>query len=121
MTRPTRIRDEEDDEVSQFWANNLDDELKSVVALRLRDENEWPWRIELAVAEFLREEPLESEYAAAVTASLRAVRGVKEVEHEDREVWVVAGRARGRALVSAVSDVLERLGPRIRQHLDQQA
>ena len=119
MTRPTRIRDEEDDEVAQFWAHNLDDELKSVVALRLRDEKEWPWRVELSVAEFLREEPLESEYAAAVTAALRAVRGVKAVEHEDREVWVVAGRARGRTLVSAVSDVLERLEPRIRQHLDQ--
>ena len=48
-----------------------------------------------------------------VEAAVRAVRGVTGVMREDREVWLVSGKPTGKALVSAVSPVVDRLGPLI--------
>ena len=119
MTRPIRDREQEDEETSQVWTRGAEwDETTAVDALRLRGEKEWPWQVVIPVAEFIREQPLETELWEAVTSALRGVRGVREAAQEDREVWVVSGRARGRSLVAAVGNALDRLEPRLRQHVD---
>ena len=118
MTRPRRIRFDKDDEITQLWGRNVDNELSSVSAARLRGEDEWPWEVVVPVAEFLREEPLESDFRSAVIGALLGVRGVREAAEEDREVWLVSGRPRGKALVAAVGAALDALQPRIRQHME---
>lgn len=45
------------------------------------------WRVVVAVAEFIREEPLESELVTGVETALRSGVGVTNVWHEDREQW----------------------------------
>jgi hypothetical protein len=119
MSRPKRDREQEDEETSQVWTRGAEsDEVTAVGALRLRDEEEWPWQVVIPVAEFIRDEPLETELVEAVTRALLGVRGVREAAQEDREVWVVSGRASGKALVAAVGKALDRLEPRLRQHVD---
>lgn len=119
MTRPVRDRAQESEDISQAWTRSLDlDELTAVDALRLRGEQEWPWQVIVPVAEFIRTDPLQSELFHAVTSALQNLRGVREAAHDDREVWVVSGRVRGRSLVAAVGAVLDRLEPRLSQDLD---
>jgi hypothetical protein len=122
MTQPVRDRDQEDgEEISQAWSRGAewaDDQITAVDALRLRGEKEWPWQVIVPVMEFIREEPLESALTDAITRALNGVRGVREAAQEDREVWVIAGRARGKALVAAVAAVLDPLEARLRQHID---
>ena len=65
------------------------------------------------VAEFARDELTERQLAVEVTAALRAVKGVVDVRREDREVWLVAGKPNGKALVSAAAALVDRLGPLI--------
>jgi len=121
MTRPIRDREQEEDEISRAWIRGHewdDNEITGVDALRLKGEKEWPWQVIIPVAEFIREEPLESELFNAITVTLNSVRGVREAAQEDREVWVVSGRVSGRALVAAVAPVLDRLEPRLRPFVD---
>ena len=96
----------------------MDDDLRAVHAVRIRESMGWPWYLSLGAAEFLREEPLETDFREAVTSALRGVRGVRAVEQEDREVWLVAGHfISGKALVTAVDRALTLLEPRMRQHM----
>jgi len=122
MTRPVRDREQEDDEeISRAWTRGAawaDDQITAVDALRLRGEKEWPWQVIVPVMEFIREEPLESELVATITTALNGVRGVREAGQDDREVWIISGRARGKALVAAVAAVLDPLEGRLRQHID---
>ena len=119
MPRPIRNREWENEDVSQAWVRGVDwDEITAVDANRLRDEPEWPWQVTVPVAEFIREDPLERDLFESVTTALQGVRGVREAAQEDREVWVVSGRANGRSLVAAVGKALDRLEPRLRQHVD---
>ncbi|ARC58514.1 hypothetical protein AS850_15610 [Frondihabitans sp. 762G35] len=115
MSKPIRVR-VLDDEVEQEWIRDGED-YEGVAALKIRGEKEWPWQVAVAAAEFVREEPLEDDLADAVTSALRAVRGVVEVEHEDREVWIVSGRPRGKALVVAAAAAVDGLADRLRQEL----
>jgi hypothetical protein len=122
MTRPIRDREQEDgEEVSQAWVRGpewAEDQVTAVDALRLRGQREWPWQVIVPVMEFIREEPLESELTDAITSALNRVRGVRQAAQEDREVWVISGRARGKALVSAVAAVLDPLEARLQRHID---
>lgn len=115
MSEPTQ-RSSEDDEELEVWGirEGADDDVIAVLA----DRQEWPWSVFVAVAEFVREEPLETELAEAVAEALGAVPGVTDVVHEDREVWVVDGTPRGSDLVVAVDRELDRLGDRIRPFLE---
>jgi hypothetical protein len=50
------------------------------------------WNVVIWVAEFLREDPLETELRGRIASALGAVDGVAE---EDREVWYVTGESSG--------------------------
>lgn len=116
MSKPRRMKPESDEEAAELWVVG-EDESRQVLAGRYPDQEEWPWEVYFAVAEFIREEPLESELNGAIHLALSAVRGVRDVVHEDREKWLVSGRPRGKALVTAGAQVLDRFGPRIDQAL----
>ena len=107
MSEPTQ-RSSEDEEELEVWGirEGSDDDVIAV----LTDRQEWPWSVFVAVAEFVREEPLETELAEAVAEALGTVPGVTDVVHEDREVWVVDGTPRGSDLVAAVDRELEPAG-----------
>ncbi|MGE0712351.1 MAG: hypothetical protein AB7N76_01615 [Planctomycetota bacterium] len=102
---------------AEEWATGID-EVRGVDALKIPGNEGWAWHVTLAVAEFVREEPLQSELFGAVTLALRAVPGVQEVEHMDREVWIVDGDPAGESLVRAAAHVLDRFADRTRPLLE---
>ena len=119
MESPTRQREFEGEDQPQVWGVHEDDDIRLVTAARVRNQPEWPWSVSVGVAEFLREEPLQSDFADAVSAGLKSVRGVRKVVQEDREVWLVSGRLiSGKKLVIAVDKALEILDASMRQHVE---
>jgi hypothetical protein len=72
----------------------------------------------VSAAEFVCEEPFESEFHARIDAALRSVDGVSDVAEEDREVWLVAGTPDGQALVHAVAEALDAMASSIRAAID---
>lgn len=122
MAAPDRPKKQEpiDDEVAEEWVRETDEpDVRGVSAHRLHDGGEWPWRVTVHAAEFVREEPLEGELRNAIRAALTAVAGVARVEEEDREMWVIAGRPDAEALVTAAAAAVDRLQDKLRAHLDQ--
>jgi hypothetical protein len=101
------------------WERDVEDQdLRGVGATRSGGPSD-AWQVEVAVAELLREDPLESELRRAIEAALRAVPGVVAVAEEDREVWLVDGTVDGRELVRAAGAVVDALAPRAARHLDE--
>ena len=90
-----------------------------VEAVRLRGPGEWPWQVQVSVADFLREEPLDVELGISVDRAIRSIDGVADVQHEEREVWVVRGAPSGEALVHGVAAAMERFAARIRIYLEE--
>jgi hypothetical protein len=110
--RRTSIGDAE-----EAWERVTDDpDLKGIDARQGSGES-W-WLVFVAVAEFLREEPLEGELRRRMAAALEAVPGVQSVDEEDREAWLVTGAPSGKALVEAAAAVVDDIAPRARAHLD---
>lgn len=70
------------------------------------------WLVFVNAAEFLRQEPLESEFRTAIVAALSAVRDVANVTEEDRETWLVYGGS-GRAILEGVSIAIDQMYPRV--------
>jgi hypothetical protein len=105
MSRPKRIRPAEEG-FRQQWV--WDDEGPLTVTADLDEEGQW--FVGIPVAESVRDEAAEDELFSAVTEALGAVRGVRSANQEDREVWFVTGRPRGKALMAAArSAVRDRL------------
>ncbi len=92
-------------------------DVRGVGAHRLRDGGEWPWRVEVWAAEYVRDEPLETQLRSGVRAALASVAGVTAVEEEDREVWVVAGNPAGDVLVRSVAEFIDQIQREIREHI----
>jgi hypothetical protein len=69
------------------------------------------------MAEFVRQEPLESEMAGDIESVLRSVPGVTGVWHEDREQWVADGTPGGRDLVEAAADFVDSIADRARPYV----
>ncbi len=91
-----RVPDDEVDGEEEWVRETDDDDVLGVDAVKLEDADEWPWQVTIAVAEFVREDPLEDELRREMDAALRAVPGVADVEEEDREVWIVNGQPSAR-------------------------
>ena len=111
-----RVPDEEVDG-EEGWERLIDDDVRGVEAIKVSD-GEWPWQVILAVAEFVREDPLETELRERMAAALRAVPGVTDVAEEDREVWIVNGHPSGEALVSAAAGVVDDLAHRLQDFME---
>jgi hypothetical protein len=69
------------------------------------------WRVEIELAEFVREPSVEARFRFAIDEALRGVDGVAEVVEEDREVWIVSGAPKPEELVQALQPVLRRFVP----------
>jgi hypothetical protein len=111
------IRRTPDDEVdgAEGWERLTDEpEIRGVIAYRPGADDDWRWKIELTMAEFLREEPLEGEMRRGMDAALRSVPGVANVGEEDREVWGIDGDPSGEDLVRAAAQVVDGLADRAR-------
>lgn len=76
-----------------------------------RLDGEPGWQVSLAVAEAIRDVVDEEALAADVKVHLQRVPLVREVIHEDREVWIVEGRASGLLLLFAALGVTRRWAP----------
>jgi hypothetical protein len=116
--RVERVPDHHVDGVAEWVRRTDDDDVRGVDVVHTEDEGRWTWQVFVNVAGFLREEPLESEMRAAVAAAISSVAGVTEAAEEDREVWILSGEPCGEELVRAVGDVVDRIGPRARAHID---
>ncbi len=99
------------EDFEEQWKRTTDDgSVRGVSVSRSRWADEWSLWVD--VAEFVREEPLESEFRAAIDAALRAVPGVRSVHEEDREVWLIAGGSSGVDLLTAAAVVVDWVVPR---------
>lgn len=111
------------------WTRRTDDHLLAVSAGRLDldgsgvlrragvDVLEPSWTVSVAMAEFIRSEPLEGEMRSSFDRALRRVPGVERVWEEDRECWAVTGDPDGADLVRAVGEAVDRLALTVRAEL----
>jgi hypothetical protein len=108
-----------DEGVEESWERSVDDpDIRGVDAARITFGEEPYWQVAVAVAEFLRADPLETELRQRIAAALRAVGGIEAVGEEDREVWLVTGTPSGEALVGAAAQVVDHLAARTRAYID---
>ncbi len=78
-----------DDEVDgdEGWDRLTDKpDVRAVEAIRTENLAPWRWSVVASVAEFVREDPLETEFRQRMAQALRAVPGVDDVAEGDREV-----------------------------------
>jgi hypothetical protein len=100
------------------WERVTDEpDLFGVNAARM-DHPTCHWQVGVAIAEFVRKEPLEGLLDQAITTALGKVQGARDVAREDREAWVVQGQVSGEALVRACAIALDQLEADLRQHMD---
>ena len=97
---------------STSWGLFTEEEDVRSVWVSFRPDDGWPWQIDIPVAEFVREEPLETTFRTRVQDAIR-VEGITEVAEEDREVWLARGQADGEAIARAVGDVLDAMAPEL--------
>jgi hypothetical protein len=95
-----------------------DADIRGISAYRIVLGEQPYWSVEVSLAEFLREEPLESELRRQMATALEAVPGAEVVDEEDRESWFVSGSPSGEALVRAAGQVVDQLAARARAYLD---
>jgi hypothetical protein len=107
------------DDGEEGWERDVEDQdLRGVGVFRFGGAPD-VWQVEVAVAELLREDPLEAELRHGIEAALQAVPGVVAVAEEDREVWLVEGTVDGRELVRAAGAVVDAMAWRVACHLDE--
>ncbi|MEO6627193.1 MAG: hypothetical protein ABIP03_01350 [Aquihabitans sp.] len=116
--RIVRVADHMVDGVQEWDRRTGDDQVRGVSALQRWTDGRWNWQVDVSVAEFLREQPLEGEMRSAVAGAIRSVAGVSEVAEGDRAMWVVSGDPSGEDLVRAVGEAIDRLAPAARAYLD---
>jgi len=94
-----------DEEILEEWVNVTEnEEILGVSATR--SKSEWSWTVSIYAAEYIREEPLESELYESINKALTTVPGVAAIDHEDREVWIIKGNPKGEDLVKACVNAL---------------
>ena len=108
-----------DEGCDESWERLTDDpDVRWVGADKITLDEQPYWSVGVAVAEFLRTDPLESELRQQMADALRAVDGAETVWEEDREVWGVIGTVSGEALVRAAAGVVDHLAARARAYID---
>jgi hypothetical protein len=108
-----------DEDSGESWERVTDDpDICGVDASMITVDEQPYWSVGVAVAEFLRDGPLETELWEQMTAALEAVDGVASVWEEDREVWGVTGAPSGEALVGAAAGVVDHLAARARAFIE---
>ena len=119
-----RLTDEEvtDEVLLEQWQRETDEsEVRDVEAYRLpHPDYGTVWEIALAAGEFVREDPLRSELSTQLEHALRSVPGVTVVRSTGNwETWMVFGDPAGHELMVAACEVIDRLAPKIRTHIEE--
>lgn len=108
-----------DEGCAEGWERVTDDpDILGVSAIMITLGERPYWSVDVSVAEFLRQEPLEGELRQRMGRVLRAVPGADSVWEEDREVWGVTGTPSGADLVRAAAGVVDGLAAQARAHVD---
>jgi hypothetical protein len=104
---------------AESWERVTDDpDIRAVGAQKIT-LGEFPyWSVMVALAEFLRNDPLEFELRKQMSAALRAVDGAEMVWEDDPDIWGVSGTVSGEALVRAAAGVVDHLADQARAYLD---
>lgn len=68
-----------------------------------RHNRKWRWCVSVAATEGARDDVIQPALNASVEAAIRSFPQVREVYHQDREVWLVSGQFDGEEMVRAVS------------------
>lgn len=96
-----------DEGVREEWCRvTLDTDLRFVSATGL-SSGDVQWQVSVSMMEFVRQDPLQSELATAITKALTEVAGVEKAYAEDREVWAIEGSPEGPPLVRAAAQVVD--------------
>lgn len=105
-----------DNSIQEEWLRVTEEQdLLGVSASKL-DAN--TWQVFINVAEFIREEPLQSALFDEITEALKQTDGVETAIQEDREVWAVRGNVTGESLIQSCATALNRLEPKIRANFE---
>ena len=105
----------QDEQILEEWVRVTEErDILGVCATRIASDD-WPWCVSIYVAEFVREEPLQSQLFGSITTALNNVPGVKRAVQEDRERWVLQGQPSGENLVRASSLALDTLAGSLRK------
>jgi hypothetical protein len=106
--RVRRVRARElDAEYEEGWERPTQEpELRGVEAFR-SDDADWPWQVTVSAAHLSASGALEHGFRHRLHVALQGVPGVTAVAEEDRELWLVAGRPSGRALVVAAASIVD--------------
>lgn len=108
-----------DQDTAESWERMTDDPDILDVDASLTTQGQHPcWSVAVAVAEFLRDGPLETDLRQQMAAALEAVDGAASVWEEDREVWGVTGTPSGEDLVRAAAGVVDHLAARARAYIE---
>lgn len=79
---------------------------------RIQSQDPEVQEVFVCVLEFVRPDPLESEFRQRIVAALRGVAGVTSADEHDREMWFVTGAPSGKSLIEAVALVVDDLAER---------
>ena len=112
---------DEDDDFTEEWSRVTPDgdwAANDVLGVGVGREADGSWQMFVNVLEFVREDPLESEFRSAMLSVLRAVPGVTMAEEEDRETFLVEGTPTGDALVRAGAAAIDQFADRLHAHYD---
>jgi hypothetical protein len=102
-------------DADEVWERLTDEpDIRGVEAARIDEIG--GWQVTVGIAEFLREDPLETELRQRMASALQAVDGVSSAEEQDRETWFVTGTPSGLALTQAAARVVDDLADRTRGH-----
>jgi|SRR5215475_7205994 len=105
-----------DVEIAEEWLRETDEpDLRAVGACRI--DRIGGWQVSVWVMEFIRSDPLESEFCQRITNALQGVSGVTSAEQQDQEMWFVTGSPSGESLVEAVAHVVDGLADQARAYI----
>jgi hypothetical protein len=105
-----------DSSIQEEWIRVTEEQDLLGVGASKFDSN--TWRVFVNVAEFIREEPLQSDLFERITEALAKTDGVETAYQEDREVWIVQGDVTGESLIQSCAVALNELEPNIRAAID---
>jgi len=104
-----------DAELLEEWhRQTADPAIRNAYATKI-SQTGWSWQVRFPVLEFVREDsPSFGPVLTGIRHELQGVSGVVEVEHEDREVFIVRGTPSGEDLVRAAGRAVDGLSDRLR-------
>ncbi|TDF41527.1 hypothetical protein EYS14_01325 [Alteromonadaceae bacterium M269] len=110
-----KIETVKEDEFIEYIHQGERPEIQGVIASKETGDEDW--YVFVVIAEFIREEPLETKFRKLIFDALNNVEGVKSVEEADREEWSVQGNVDGEELVKACVIALKSIYPELEEFM----